>query len=346
MLNLQSVAPDSLGLEEVVAEAKKMAREQMDAASTEWRRQTDHILEERIADLTSKIESHFQDRFEQRLAAARTSVRREIGEKINQAVRRLRNFENEEQWSNALLDAATGFCGRAALFLVTREAIELRGARGFESQPQFKVALDSAPAFRSAVDSRDTVVALRTPGELGEPVAQLAGPAIGRCTLFPLGLRDRVAAVLYADSADGNIDTAVLETLAGFGALVLEGLKQAGARKPGQSLQIIGTLTSTTMLAPSPKRQDQDLHLRAQRCARVRVAEIRLYKSAQVKTGRAGGNLYEQLKPDIDQGREAFRKDFFSVSDSMVDYFHLEMLRTLANDNENALGPEYPGPLS
>jgi hypothetical protein len=29
----------------------------------------------------------------------------------------------------------------------------------------------------------------------------------------------------------------------------------------------------------------------------------------------------------------------------MVDYFHIEAVRTLANDDESLLGPEYPGPL-
>jgi len=34
-----------------------------------------------------------------------------------------------------------------------------------------------------------------------------------------------------------------------------------------------------------------------------------------------------------------------NVSPTMVDYLHLEMVRSLADDDPNNLGPEYPGPL-
>ena len=40
-------------------------------------------------------------------------------------------------------------------------------------------------------------------------------------------------------------------------------------------------------------REDQELHLKAQRFARVQVAEMRLYKSDAVKEGRASRELYE-----------------------------------------------------
>ena len=34
-----------------------------------------------------------------------------------------------------------------------------------------------------------------------------------------------------------------------------------------------------------------------------------------------------------------------SKSDSMVDYFHLDIVRTLANDDADLLGTDYPGPM-
>jgi len=30
----------------------------------------------------------------------------------------------------------------------------------------------------------------------------------------------------------------------------------------------------------------------------------------------------------------------------MIDYFHVELVRTLANDDASMLGPDYPGPLA
>src|SRR5580704_11126145 len=45
-------------------------------------------------------------------------------------------------------------------------------------------------------------------------------------------------------------------------------------------------------LAP-PAREEKDV--RAQRFARVRVAEIQLYHAAQMKSGRAGADVYRAL---------------------------------------------------
>jgi hypothetical protein len=75
------------------------------------------------------------------------------------------------------------------------------------------------------------------------------------------------------------------------------------------------------------------------------VAEIRLYQSEKVKNGRAAHDLYTSLKVELDSAREAFRAEFLNASDSMVDYLHLELVRTLANDDAEVLGQEYPGPM-
>jgi hypothetical protein len=100
--------------------------------------------------------------------------------------------------------------------------------------------------------------------------------------------------------------------------------------------------------AHAPERkapQDEAAHLRAQRFARVRAAEILLYKAQAVHDGRAGKNLYGELKEEIDSARAAFEREYLRASDAMPDYLHLELLRTLANEDVSLLGEEYPGPL-
>jgi hypothetical protein len=89
---------------------------------------------------------------------------------------------------------------------------------------------------------------------------------------------------------------------------------------------------------------EQQLHLRAQRFARVQAAEMRLYHADVVQSGRTHRNIYELLRQPIDSARETFRVQFFSCP-SMVDYLHLELTRTLANDETDLLGSSYPGPL-
>jgi hypothetical protein len=97
-------------------------------------------------------------------------------------------------------------------------------------------------------------------------------------------------------------------------------------------------------IAKLPK-DEQEMHARAQRFARVRVAEMRLYRAQAVKQGRDAGDLYAALQKEIESGREQFRQDFLSTP-TMIDYFHVELVRTLANDDASMLGPDYPGPLA
>jgi hypothetical protein len=64
-----------------------------------------------------------------------------------------------------------------------------------------------------------------------------------------------------------------------------------------------------------------------------------------VRAGRAGRDLYGTLRNSIDAARDAFRLSFFAPCSSMVDYLHLELVHTLANDDPDLLGNNYSGPM-
>ena len=98
-------------------------------------------------------------------------------------------------------------------------------------------------------------------------------------------------------------------------------------------------------LAARPPVSQEETSLRAQRFARVRVAEIQLYHAAAMKNGRAAGDLYSALKAQIDSARDAYRESFLTPVNGTADYLHTEFVRTLANDDAALLGPGYPGPL-
>jgi hypothetical protein len=168
--------------------------------------------------------------------------------------------------------------------------------------------------------------------------------------LFPVLAGPDVPAILYADS--GEVDVDAIELLVATAGAVLE-------PRRGANVPVIAPVAPADALVniavPTPKPEilswfslshgDRDLHLRAQRFARVQVAEIRLYQSEKVKNARTAHDLYTSLKQEIDAAREAFRREFLNASDSMVDYLHLELVRTLANDDAEVLGPNYPGAL-
>ena len=293
------------------------------------RDQVERILEERLTALSAGVV--------QAVAESLVAGRRELTSRLNQAVRRVRTVESEEQWSKAIVDATQGFVDRAALFLVRDGSLHLAAARNIAGEEKMPDApLASAPAFASAVESQDTVVALRTKSEMSEPIAQWAGEdAARKFCLIPIIAKAQVVALLYADAANHNVEANGLELL----ATVAGAVSESRASSNGAGLTLVN-------IAASPIPQiDQNLHLKAQRFARNQVAEMRLYKSQNVKIGRAARNLYTSLKTEIDAAREAFRLDYLSAPGGMVDYVHLELVRTLANDNVELLGSDYPGPL-
>jgi hypothetical protein len=99
-----------------------------------------------------------------------------------------------------------------------------------------------------------------------------------------------------------------------------------------------------TLSAPAPVSHEEN-NLRAQRFARVRVAEIQLYHAAAMKNGRAARDVYAALKTHMDAARDAYRENFLTPANGTADYLHAEFVRTLANDDAALLGPNYPGPL-
>jgi len=299
----------------LLADNRRLAREQIE-----------QIFEERMTALSAGVEAA--------LAESLANARRDVAEKLNQAVRALRS-NHSANWSDSVVTASQGFCGRAAVFVQEGTNLELRSSRNVGGTQPGGVLLKSAAAFASAVESREPVVAMRTKGELSQPVAEWLGGAPERQSyIFPVVARSKVLGLLYADGEGRDVDPNALELLVTVAGAVLEARAQA-ADTVSDLVNIAGV-----------EREDQDIHLRAQRFARNRVAEIRLYKSDAVKNGRIGRNLYASLKVDIDTVREVFHRDFMLASASMVDYLHLELVRTLANDDPELLGPEYPGPLA
>lgn len=88
----------------------------------------------------------------------------------------------------------------------------------------------------------------------------------------------------------------------------------------------------------------RQLHMRAQRFARVTVAEMQLAKPGECRAGREKANFYLFLNKEIDKAREIYRKQFMTIS-SMVDYLHLELVQTAVEGDDRKLGADYPGQL-
>ncbi|MDQ3180569.1 MAG: hypothetical protein M3Q33_08615, partial [Acidobacteriota bacterium] len=89
--------------------------------------------------------------------------------------------------------------------------------------------------------------------------------------------------------------------------------------------------------------EERRLHNDARRFARLLVSEIKLYNEQKVKEGREGRDLYERLREAIDRSREMYDKRVQPPVAAKFDYFHYELVSTLAEGEETKLGGSYPG---
>jgi hypothetical protein len=88
---------------------------------------------------------------------------------------------------------------------------------------------------------------------------------------------------------------------------------------------------------------ERRLHNDARRFARLLVSEIKLYNEQKVKEGREGSDLYDRLREAIDRSREMYDKRIQPPVAAKFDYFHYEVVNTLAEGDEARLGESYPG---
>jgi len=89
--------------------------------------------------------------------------------------------------------------------------------------------------------------------------------------------------------------------------------------------------------------EEKRLHIDAQRFARLLVSEIKLYNEQKVADGREQNDLYPRLREYIDRSREMYDKRVKPEVAQKFDYFHHELVTTLAVGDVAKLGDAYPG---
>ena len=307
------------------------------------------LLEHRFAEISTDLESLFE--------TALGQARRDQTEQLNQAVRRLRIAPDADELCATLSGAASRFAAGAIVFRLTD---------GDAASDTITIPLSDAPALAAAAQSQDPLIVAATPGEVSAAlVEQHAGES--RAAIFPVQDATGGAALVYCW---GDVQAPAVELLAQVASAVWAAYPPPPEPEPPAS-----ELVSIALAPPSPQgasqsaesaagngksdsagtpkplvwedlmSDEQQIHLRAQRAARVKTAGIRLYHPELVRAGRLRGNLYDALRVQIDDARQSFREQFFDTCPSMVDYLHLEITRTLANDDPDLLGSNYPGPL-
>jgi len=87
--------------------------------------------------------------------------------------------------------------------------------------------------------------------------------------------------------------------------------------------------------------EEQELHRRANRVAKVSMQDIKMLRPEQVKQGREQRDLCIRLKDDIEKAHREYDRRFKPIMDHPVDYFYRWMVEILAEGDARSLG-EYP----
>jgi hypothetical protein len=131
------------------------------------------------------------------------------------AVSTIHAGSTQKEILRALLDAASGYAERTALFVVKAGTASGWQARGFgedESVKDFALDLSAGPVAHTYQNRTPT------PGNIAEMgkhfVDQFGAPSNEQLLVLPLLLKDKVAALVYADGGDsGKLESSALELL-------------------------------------------------------------------------------------------------------------------------------------
>lgn len=342
-----------LAREQVAAAWQLQLHQLVEQIEKRWQEELTRIFEERFQRLEEQAASMFE-------RAVEDAVRLKVEGAVREAVQRAERLAYQQlaSYLTKLMESTTSrhvyeeffievtsLATKAVLFFASGNWAKAWKVYGLEQSPAFDrllqehLLVEGHAALERALRESQLVETRRNAGQLpelvvdalggesGEPGLVVAVPASAgtHLLLYAEGVpphgRDKLFVQMWIAAAASNLRTAQAERGAGErGQLRL---------KRWQELS----------------KEERDLHLRAQRFARVRVAEMRLYHAEKVKKGREDKNLYRALKAEIDRARQEFMEKFISVCPSMVDYLHLELLEVLAGDDETLLGSDYPGPL-
>jgi hypothetical protein len=87
--------------------------------------------------------------------------------------------------------------------------------------------------------------------------------------------------------------------------------------------------------------EEQELHRRANRVAKVSMQDIKMLRPELVRLGREHKDICIRLKEDIEKAHREYDRRFKPIMDHPVDYFYRWLVEILAEGDASLLG-EYP----
>ena len=267
---------------------------------------------------------------------------------------------------DTLASSAGREASRVAVLLVRGR--ELHGWRfmgfgpAFETASQITLSLEDAGLIAEVVRTGAAVsspVRLRADAARADTSGRTAAPAFaelpsGREALgVPIPMDGQVVSVLYADQGPTDDQSRAstimwrdtLEVMARHSARCLEALTAF------RTARVLTERPDVSPVASSDRSGNGGLHAvgraneeteegseSARRYARLLVSEIKLYHEAAVVAGQRERDLATRLGAEIERARVLYEQRVAAHLRQSADYFHAELVRTLANGDASLLG--------
>jgi hypothetical protein len=119
---------------------------------------------------------------------------------------------------------------------------------------------------------------------------------------------------------------------------------------PGEVFEVDTDLSSPALAEPDYEEEfdvnrlspeEQELHRRANRVAKVSMQDIKMLRPEQVRLGRENRDICIRLRDDIEKAHREYDRRFKPIMDHPVDYFYRWLVEILADGDPHLLG-EYP----
>ena len=269
---------------------------------------------------------------------------------LNAAVASIQESGSQAEILRHLLEGSARFAGRVALFVVKGATINGWQGIGFEDNDSIKSVnvSSSSGLVGRAIQGRGPAAGTANEFDSGFILA-VKEPAENGCLVLPLVVKDKTAAAIYADGGiapGGQLDASALQTLTRFAAIWLEvsALRKvngsASAEEAPQAA--VAVASGSAAAAAAPASEEDELHKKARRFAKLLVEEIKLYNQPKVEEGRQRKDLYDRLKVDIEKSRATYDKRYAESAVSSADYFTQELVRILADNDVSLMGAGFP----
>ncbi len=347
--------------------ASREIRRQIEGESNEKMHHALEAAENRMRMALADGEAKAAEALKAAVAAACVKEREIEMAAISRLLESIRGLDGATSLSevlDALALAAAREAARAAVVVLRADRIQGWRMSGFgprDAQPKsIDLALADSGVIGLAVGSARAVTTRDSQSAaIGPGFETLPSDKMGLAV--PVIVGGRVVAVVYADavSINGQHERPVpsgwpelIEVLARHAGRCLEALTSqktaprisTGATNPpgaqgAGGAQPASGASSTPSTGPSAMMQITDgVQAAARRTARLLVAEIRLFHEPAVSEGRKQGNLLSRLAPEIAKARLAYDNQVPLGVRSHTDYFHQELIRTLAGGDASLLG--------